>query len=148
MIAVFNPAQTARFKGVYGKVRILPHLQVDLDIYNIFLTCPSSQPPCTCFHHCWSRFRVLKVWIPLQLPLFVEGVSGLMSVILWRLVNLLQPLMTLGHKAGRYCHVQCILSYFLVSIVHRTLTWTTGSLTCIYIYISFCMRIHTEDLGL
>ena len=31
-----------------------------------------------------------------------------------------------------------MLGYFVVSIVHRTLTWSTGSLT------SFCMRIHTS----
>ena len=44
---------------------------------------------------------------------------------------LLLLLMTIGHKAGHYCHFQCMLNYFLVSIVHRTLTVTTGSLTCI-----------------
>ena len=28
-------------------------------------------------------------------------------------------------------HFQCMLGYFVVSIIHRTLTWTTGSLTCV-----------------
>ena len=28
-------------------------------------------------------------------------------------------------------HFQCLLGYFDVAIIHRTLTWTTGSLTCV-----------------
>ena len=34
-------------------VRILHYCQVDFGT-----VCLSSQPPCTCFHHCWSRFIV------------------------------------------------------------------------------------------
>ena len=49
-----------------------------------------------------------------------------------RQVLLLLPLMTIGHKAGHYCHFSSMLGYFVVSIVRRTLTWTTISLTCVY----------------
>ena len=45
---------------------------------------------------------------------------------------LLLPLMTIGHKAGHYCHFSCMLGYFVVSIVRRTLTWTAASLTSVY----------------
>ena len=39
-----------------------------------------------------------------------------------------------------------MLGYFGVSIIHRTLTWPAGSLTCVE--WSFCMHIrHTGDLG-
>ena len=44
-------------------------------------------------------------------------------------------------------HFQCTQSYFGVSISYRILTRTTWSLMCVYMR-SFCMRIHTGDLGL
>ena len=31
-------------------------------IYIYIHTCPSSQPLCTCFHHCWSVFGILKIF--------------------------------------------------------------------------------------
>ena len=32
---------------------------------------------------------------------------------------------------------------FSVSIIHRTLTWTMGSLTCLMLFFFFCLRVHT-----
>ena len=39
-----------------------------------------------------------------------------------------------------------MLGLFDFSVTHRTLTWTTGSLTCVRDH-SYAIRIHTRGLG-
>ena len=62
--------------------------------------------------NCWTISLFQSVW---------EVHSTSVSVIFFRSVQ---------HQHSRLWHFQCMLGYFGVSIVHWTLTWTIGSLTC------------------
>ena len=65
----------------------------------------------------------------------------------WRrssLDNLLPSLKTIGAEAfDHYCHILVHAGYFRLSVIHLTLTRTTGSLTCVgYVIISMRAYAH------
>ena len=47
------------------------------------------------------------------------------------------------HQLSYYLSVHA--GSFLISVIHRTLTWTTGPLTCVHDH--FCACIYTRGLG-
>ena len=49
---------------------------------------------------------------------------------------------------SRLWHFKCMMGYFGVSIIHRTLTQSTRSLTCDVVCLHSWNYIHTGDLGL
>ena len=52
-------------------------------------------------------------------------------------VRLQQP------QEQRYPVLQVHAGTFQVSVIHQTLTWTTGSLMCVHVIILACVYIHT-----
>ena len=59
------------------------------------------------------------------------------------------------HETFRVTRFQCTVGYFNVSIIHRTLTWTTGSCSwfvvvvdvVVVVVVVVCMCMHNGDLG-
>ena len=88
-------------------------------------------------------FSCFGVWFFCFVFVFVflmgrNWVSHLFPGIL--LLPLLPCSVQLQHSEGSDTF-QCMLDYFLVSMTHPTLTWTTGSLTCVCV-VFLCMRMY------